>query len=74
MRDVPGARGTAHPANKTQNSAHEHADPPIDELQLAGIEWRSHKVTVAVSDSATGVNSWQERSLISIFGLSNSHS
>ena len=70
-REVPGARGTAHPANKTQYTAHEHADPPIDELQLAGIEWRSHKVTAAIRGAAIEVNNRQEGSLISISDMSN---
>jgi Glycosyltransferase family 87 len=70
---VARIRRTVQLPNRTQNAADEHSDPPIDELQLAGIEWRSHKVTIAVSGSATGMNSWQERSLISIFRLSNPH-
>jgi hypothetical protein len=70
-RDIPGVRQTAEPADKTQNCADQHANPPIDELQLAGIEWRSHKVTAAISGAAIEVNNRQEGSLISISEMSN---
>src|ERR1700724_2430720 len=68
-RDASGASEIAQPPNQAQNAAHQHSDPTIDELQLAGIEWRSHKVTVAVSRLAIGANHWQEGFLFSFFGL-----
>src|ERR1700722_5506223 len=70
-RDAPSSGCTAQPTDTAQNSTDQDADPPINQLQLAGVEWRSHRVTVAGGGSASGVKEWQEGCLISIFGLSN---
>src|SRR5580704_3155888 len=69
-RDVPRSGRTAQPAENAQNTTDQDADPPVNQLQLTGVEWRSHRVTVAGGSSASGVNKRQERCLSSILGLS----
>jgi hypothetical protein len=40
---------TQEKSRQTQHTAHNHANPPVDELQRPGIEWKSHNITAVVS-------------------------
>ena len=46
---------TQEKPRQTQHTAHNHAYPPVDELQRPGIEWKSHNITAVVSRPALGL-------------------